>query len=134
MGDAFDKVIENGKIPEVDGFKVTIVWDNDRFYYPFYMKLSRGTIELRGTGFGVIGHETAEKGGYSVHFMGASADNQFVAVHVRQGRFGIVYERENKGLLRPRVIENMEEFEFIPFIAGRYGIIAKGRTQEPPQR
>ena len=130
MSDAFDKVIENEKIPEVDGFKFVLVWLEDHFYAPFYLKMSRGDIIVTGIGGQVIGHETAEKGGYSVHFVGCTPDFQKVALHIRQGRFGIVYQRQVGGLLWPTVYEDMDEFVFLPFIAEQFGILAKVRTQD----
>lgn len=131
MSNAFDKVIENGKIPEVDGFKLVLVWKGDHFYAPFYLKMSRGDIIVSaGRGGQVISHETAEKGGYSVHFVGCSPDFQKAALHVRQGRFGIIYQREGGGLLHPSIYENMDEFEFLPFIAEQFGILTKMRTQD----
>lgn len=97
---------------------------------PLYVKMFRGDFILSRIGEQVIGHETAEQGGYSVHFVGSSLDFQKIALHVRQGRFGIVYQREGNGLLRPSVYENIDEFEFLPFIAKQFGIPTKVQTQD----
>jgi hypothetical protein len=84
------------------GFKVNVVFE-EQFEYTKYTKFYRGNVEIYGTGSHIIGHGTADEGAYSVNFLGNSADFKTVGLHVRQGHFGLAYNRQENGLMHPRL-------------------------------
>lgn len=132
MSAAMDHVIEESNIESVGGFKVAVIY-RERFEFIKYGKLYRGIVELFGSGLHVVGHGSAPEGAYSINFIGASRNQSVVALHVRQGNFGLVFSRNDSGLLKPDLFEK-DEVDFIDYIKEKYGILAVFRTQDPIQK
>jgi hypothetical protein len=128
MSSAMDEVIEDSNIDSVGGFKVTVVY-KEKFDFVKYGKLYRGNVELFGIGSHVIGHGLAKEGAYSINFIGASNDFKTVALHVRQGNFGLIYTRNNNGLLRPNLYQ-FDEVDFIDYVKEKFNLIAAFGTQD----
>ena len=104
MSNAMDSVIESSNLDSVGGFKVSVVYE-DGFKYCPYSKMFNENIEA-GPGRTFFVHGSPAVGGYSVSFWGSSDDYTKIALHVRQGPFGIIYQRNNKGLPRPKLVKN----------------------------
>jgi hypothetical protein len=132
MSSAMDEVITDTFVDSVGGFKVGVVYDNG-FKYVQYGKMYRSDMEMHGAGAHVMGHGPAEEGAYSINFIGGSADHNIVAVHVRQGKFGVLYERKSNGLLRPAVFQ-LDEVDFIDLLKEKYNIDAAFGTQDRLQK
>jgi hypothetical protein len=132
MSSAMDKVIEDGNVDSVGGFRVTVVY-KEKFDFVKYGKFYRGNVELFGSGSHLIAHGSANEGAYSINFIGASSDHKTVALHVRQGNFGLVYTRNNSGLLRPKLLPQ-DEVDFIDYVKDKYDLIAAFATQDRIQK
>jgi hypothetical protein len=128
MSSAMDAVIENENIASVGGFKVTVIY-KEKFNFGKYGKLYRGNVELFGNSSHVIGHGSANEGAYSINFIGSSNDYKTVALHVRQGNFGLIYTRKNYGLLRPALFQ-FDEVDFIDYVKEKYNLLAVFATQD----
>lgn len=128
MSAAMDQVIEDGNIDSVGGFKVNVIY-KEKFYYNIYTKMYRGQFAIVGQGSHTIGHGGADEGGYSLNFFGASNDYKSLAIHLRQAKLGIVYNRENNGLLFPRLYK-MDEVDFIDLVKEQYQLRAVFSTQD----
>lgn len=136
MSKAMDYVIENESIPEVDGFRVSLAFTEGKFQYTSYVHSYRSSqpmsIEIPEgvTEFIVpISHETAENGGYTINFF-RSSNPSYVGIHILQGSFGIIYKRVNNGLMRPTLIPNMDEVDFIDYAEDHFGISPSGHIQD----
>jgi len=132
MSSAMDEVIEDGNIDSVGGFKVAVVY-KEKFDFVKYGKFYRGNVELSGIGSHVIGHGSANEGAYSINFIGVSRNFKTVALHVRQGNFGIVYKRNNYGLLRPELY-HFDEVDFIEYVKKAYDLSAAFGSQDKIQK
>jgi len=128
ISSAMDGVIEDGNIDSVGGFKVNVIYDN-KFFYNGYIKNYRSNVTMVGYGAQVIGHGSASDGSYSINFIGGSSDFKSVALHVSQGKFGIVYNRIDNGLLRPSIF-NLDEVDFIDYLQDNFNLTASFSTQE----
>lgn len=136
MASAMDYVIENDSIPEVDGFRVNTVFTEGKFQYtsyvhsymsdrPLIIEIPEGVSSLSFP----ITHGTAENGGYTINFF-RSSNFMYSGIHILQGNFGIIYERTDNGLLRPTIIPNMDEVDFIDYAEDNFGISPSGHTQD----
>jgi hypothetical protein len=135
---AFDKVIDDSSVPEVDGFKVTVIIENGIFKYWGYIHNYMGLIELkidpRMLGQKIpIGHGSAGDGSYMVNFFRSNSNHNNVAIHILQGGLGIVYSRIDNGLLRPKIFQ-MDEVDFIDFTKGTYDLGPTMTTQDREQK
>ena len=132
ISSAMDKVIENGNIDSVGGFKVSVIYDKG-FFYNCYIKSYRSNVSMIGYGTHYITHGTASDGSYSINFIGGSSDFKSVALHVSQGKFGIIYNRNDYGLLRPAVV-SLDEVDFIDYIKEIFNITANFVTRDRVQK
>jgi tetratricopeptide (TPR) repeat protein len=132
MSSAIDEVIEDCNVDSVGGFRVSVVY-KEKFEFVKYGKFYRGNIELFGSGMHILGHGSANEGAYSINFFGASYDHNAVAIHIRQGDFGLVYSRQQDGLLRPELVRK-DEVDFIDYVKEKYGITAAFATQDRIQK
>ncbi len=122
ISDSFDAVIGDEDIPEVDGFKVNVIFEN-KFMYRGYFHSYLGNQEMKikipsnvsSVQFPVPFNGPPSNGNYTINFFNSSEDYKYVGVHVLQGNFGIVYIRENNGLLRPNLFHNYDEIDFLRF-------------------
>jgi hypothetical protein len=73
-------------------------------------------------GFSTIGHGTAQQGGYSVHFFPSNDKFTILAIHILQGKFGVIYKPRDGGLLWPEVVSNVNEAEFSRITESRFGV------------
>lgn len=140
MSEAIDAVILDEGIPEVAGFKIKVYFNGERFVYDGYLNTYFApqqldfTIPQAQTSFGIpITHGSAEQGGYTINFFNSRLNYNYVGLHVKQGSFGILYSRENNGLLRPRLLENMDEIDFMDYVKP-YQISPTGATQDAVQK
>lgn len=125
LDEAMDHVLKSGLAPEVNGYRVSVTNDGNFFHYKNYMatNMPSHTYTLKANQFAVIDiYGTAEEGGYSVSFSENEGRHDMVAIHVRQGEFGVLYEIKNGGLLWPTVISNVDEHEFNDMLQSRFGI------------
>lgn len=135
MSDAMDDVIDDEKIPEVDGFRVNTVFVGDAFHYrgythsyrerPINVELPLGVTSMEFA----IGHPTAEEGGYNINFFD-SPNPQYAGLHILQANLAIVYKRENNGLLRPTIITDIDEVDFIDYAEDNYNMGPSMMTQD----
>jgi tetratricopeptide (TPR) repeat protein len=127
LDDSMDHVLKSGLVTEVNGFRVSVSNEGNFFHYKNYMttNIPARTYTSSDTNNGHIieVYGTPEEGGYSVSFCENEGRNDVVAIHVRQGEFGVLYEIRNNGLLRPDVISNVDEHEFNDILQSRFGIV-----------
>ena len=129
---AMDDVINDDEIVTVGGFKIVIQIDRGKFTYGFSMQMNREamTISLSAGVPYIVGHGSAEKGAYTLTFIGSSKDYRHVAFHIKQGNFGVLYSRSNNGLLKPNIKPNMDEVDFHDYILLNCGINPTFSTQD----
>jgi tetratricopeptide (TPR) repeat protein len=125
LDEALDHVLKSSLAPEVNGFRVSVSNDGNFFHYKNYMatNMPSRTYSLKANQSSVIDiYGTAQEGGYSVSFCENEGRYDLVAIHVRQGEFGVLYEIKEGGLLRPKVISDVDEHEFNDILHSRFGI------------
>lgn len=125
LDESLDHVLKSGLAPEVNGFRVSVSNEDNFFHYKNYMatNIPTRTYSLKANQHSVIEiYGTAQEGGYSVSFCENEGRHDVVAIHVRQGEFGVLYEIIKNGLLRPKVIANVDEHEFNDILHSRFGI------------
>ena len=131
ISSALDEVINDGTIMTVGGFNVSVCNNHGKFTFGFYMNVSREAMAItltKGKPF-LINHGTAQKGSYTLNFIGSSADYNHVAFHIKQGNFGIIYSRNDNGLLRPRICKDIDEVDFHDYIRSEFRIVPSILTQ-----
>ena len=133
---SMEKVINSPQIDSVGGYRVSISLKENKFMYDFYMNMHLGpqNITIKQGEFHPLGHDTAANGGYTLTFIGASNDFQSVAFHIKQVDFGVVYVRNNSGLLRPEIIPDIDEVDFHDFIIREHQINPLFSTQDRYQK
>lgn len=127
MVSAMDYVIEKGNLDSVGGFRISITCE-DEFKYDKYLKLYRSNFSFEAADH-AIGHGSAGEGAYSLNFIGSSDNNQTIALHVKQGHFGIIYHKNDKNWSETKVIP-LDEVDFLDFLKETYGIAASFSTQD----
>jgi hypothetical protein len=131
---AFDKVIDDPSAPEVDGFKVRVVFQEGKFKYQGYLNSYLGQMEMKFDQSMIgqkiyIGHGTSREGSYTVNFFNSNSNFNHVGLHILQGNLGIVYSRTDNGLLRPKIFQ-MDEVDFVDFAKREFDIRPTGTTQD----
>ena len=134
VSSAFDKVIGDSSVPEVDGFKVTVIVEDGTFRYRGYIHNYIGLIELKidpkMLGKQIpLGHGNAGDGSFMVNFFRSNSNHNNVAIHILQGDLGIVYSRTDNGLLRPKIYQ-MDEVDFVDFTKETYDLGPTMTTQD----
>ena len=130
ISEGMDYVIQDETIKTVGGFKTIVFFTNRNFVYQFYVKMYTGVLELDGSPVHkTITHETPEKGGYTIHYFGSSKDLKHVGLHVKQGKFGIVYSRKDGGLSFPSRF-TMDEVDFIDLVKAKFNISPSVITED----
>ncbi|HEY8958626.1 hypothetical protein [Chitinophaga sp.] len=124
-----DYVIEMGNVQSVGGFKVSVGFNNGAFNFVRYNRIYRGNISLLGDGEHTIGHGDASEGAYSVHFFEGASNYKSVALHIRQAQLGILYHRNDNGLLKSN-LSKYDEIDFIDNVLSKYQIPVQVLTQD----
>jgi hypothetical protein len=127
LDDSIEYVIQSGRSPEVNGFRVSVSNEGNFFHFENYMTTSMPsrTYTFKENQHHIIEvYGTAQEGGYSVSFCENGGRHDIVGIHIRQGEFGVLYEIKNEGLLWPKVISNVDEHEFNEILYSRFGIKA----------
>jgi tetratricopeptide (TPR) repeat protein len=57
-----------------------------------------------------------------VNFFDSYNSSQFAGAHFLQGNFGIIYEKQNGGLLRPFMFKDIDESDFVDQVKNTYNI------------
>jgi len=125
---AMKEVIEDTTIPEVGGFFVCTSFNEQKFKYINYISLFRNPIEIKtfdeSKGWNVIDFSSVKEGAFSVNFLESESDT--LAIHFFHGNIGLIYKRENNGLLNPEVIVDVDEIDFSEYLNNctdlRFGI------------
>jgi tetratricopeptide (TPR) repeat protein len=128
-----DAVIEDADIPEVDGFKVKVALEQAGFRYISYSHSYGGigpiTIQMpprvSSMTFSLF-NDSAAEGGYNINFFQSDRNETVVGLHVLQGQFGVVYQKHDGGLLRPFIIPNVDEADFVDLAREEYGLRPAG--------
>jgi hypothetical protein len=140
MLSAFDAVIEDETVPEVNGFKIKVLAENECFTYVGYSaSYASKPVELPlprkpGTYRFDFGHSSASDGGYTVNFFNSRVNFAALGLHIQQGNFGIIYERTNGGLFEASFFKNIDELDFVDFAKLRYNIEPSGTMQNAFQK
>lgn len=133
MTEAMDGVIEDEDLPEVAGFKIKVFYDGSRFVYEGYLDTyfteQQMQFDLTPGAMIPITHANAAQGGYTINFFNSRDNYNYVGLHVKQGVFGILFERKDGGLLYPRLLENTDELDFLDAVKDKYQIWPSGTTQ-----
>ncbi|WPU91718.1 hypothetical protein SNE25_20580 [Mucilaginibacter sabulilitoris] len=140
MTDAMDDVIQDEDIPEVAGFKIKIFFDGNRFIYDGYIDSYFASQQLNfqvpdsANSFGMpITHGTAAQGAYTINFFLSRDNYNYVGLHVKQGNFGILYCRNDNGLLHPELLAKTDEIDFWDQVK-KFGVTPFGTTQDAFQK
>ena len=130
LGSAMDEVIKSGKDPSVNGFRISVSNRSGCFEYESYMSTAfpERPIQIKSGQAFAITHGTAQEGGYTFTIFPSKANYNIIALHVLQGHFGILYKTENGGLLKPKIIPDVDEHEFAEITKKKYGISPWGFT------
>ncbi len=136
LSGAFDKVINDPSVPEVDGFKVKVALHEGKFKYQGYLNSYLGHMEIKldqsmiGQKICIRhGHGTSREGSYTVNFFDSNSNFNHVGIHILQGNLGIVYSRTDNGLLRPKIFQ-MDEVDFVDFAKKEFDMHPTGTTQD----
>jgi len=121
LSSAMSEVIKSGKEPNVNGFSISISNAGNRFNYNNYLSIELVPKTYYGSNH-VITHGTAAEGGYSVKIFSPENRYDIVTVYIVQSGFGIIYKIINKSLLRPEIINNVNEHEFAEILKIKYAI------------
>jgi tetratricopeptide (TPR) repeat protein len=121
MYDAMVDVIEGHEVKEVGGFVIPLIFENDEFSYQVYLRLFRKPIdietEIPDGHWTAINFGTVEDGAYAVNFSGGNGEQ--LAIHFPHGNIGVLYSRDNYGLLSPTMYPEMDEIDFAEFLKDR---------------
>ena len=121
MSQALKSVIESGIEPSVNGFSIAA--GNEARIFSYRSRIEMYVLpQIIPPGFSTVGHGTAQEGGYSIHFFPSNKNFTVLAVHVLQGRFGVVYKAKEGGLLWPEVFSDIDEAEFSKMTYSKFGI------------
>ena len=138
MTEAMDGVIEDEDLPEVAGFKIKVYFDGHRFVYEGYLDTyftaEQLHFNLAPGSMMPITHANAAQGGYTINFFNSRDNYNYVGLHVKQGNFGILFERKDGGLLYPRLLENTDEIDFLDAVKPNYQIWPSGVTQSAAEK
>ena len=111
---AMSKVVDNPDVPEVGGFVIPIVFENNEFRYPLYLQIFRNPIDISAEvpngGRSTVSFGTVEDGAFAVNFSGGNSFE--LAIHFPHGNVGLLYTRQSYGLLNPTIYEQYDEIEF----------------------
>jgi hypothetical protein len=129
--DALIQVCESAIVPEVNGFVITVASKMGQFEYIQSVRSYIASQTFQGSGPFVIGHSTAQQGGYTVSTFGDAARYTTLPIFVLQGKFGIVYTPKNNGAMYPKVFSNIFEYEFFDLVKYKYGIVAPFSISSP---
>lgn len=118
MFDAMIDVIEGHEVKEVGGFIIPLIFENDEFQYKIYLKLFRKPIDIEKEvpdgHWATVNFSSVEYGAYIVNFSGGNAYH--LAIHFPHGDIGVIYSREDFGLLNPTIYPDMDEIDFAEFL------------------
>lgn len=137
MSKAFDCVIDDISVPEVDGFKIKVGLEAGKFkYFPYVHSYRSSPLEFRipsapGLYYQDIGHAPAAAGGYTVNFFNSSEDFLTVGIHIQQGRLGLIYKRNFKSLFIAETLTDLDEYDFNKLVKEKFGLSPVGLTQIP---
>jgi hypothetical protein len=135
MKDALQQVLISSKVPEVNGFAISISNYASIFNYDTYVHVNlpprtydaNSPYRVSQNTF-VITHGTAAEGGYNVYVFPSSSNYEVLPIHIMQGNFGMIYKSDRGGLLHPEIIKDINEGDFASLVKKNYGIIVSGRT------
>ena len=128
---ALRDVIESSTVPEVNGFMITVTNDTNAFQYQESVSMSVLPTTITGPGVFVIGHGTAQAGGYSVNICPYTPRPDIVPVHVLQGDIGVIYQSKDGSLLYPEILANIDATEFEEILRDRFGIPIRYHISSP---
>ena len=130
---AMKAVIESSKFPTINGFAVTVTNQAGFFTYQQHVTVEILPMTLFGLGptTTVIGHGSAQSGGYTVNFCPDPRMPDILPVHILQGEIGIIYQSKNGGLLYPEVIPQIDDTEFSEVLQQRFAITVQYRLSPP---
>lgn len=134
---SMDRVIEDSDIKGIAGFRVSVIFEEGKFIYRPYLHSYSGTptIEItmppgvRSVTFPMPIHGSNASGGYTINFFRSKENTNNVGIHLLQGNLGIIYKREDNGLLKPTVYTNIDEIDFCEFTEVNFNISPMGITQ-----
>lgn len=135
---ALDHVIGDGSIPEVGGFRVSVHWLNGSFQYKGYIRSYQGIISINaathsGQSIIPIGLGSPQEGAYNINFFGSDSAFKYAAVHIREGKLGLVYFRQDFGLMKAHA-HKMDEVDFVDFVRAEYGFGPAMTTQNREEK
>jgi len=123
--DAMVGVIESHDIQEVGGFIIPLLFENSHFCYQMYVKVFRKALnveeEMNENGHSVVGFSNVADGAFTVNFFGGKTSE--LAIHFFHGDIGVIYKRENWGLLNPKILSEIDEIEFSEYLKRETSVI-----------
>lgn len=113
--------MESSSVPKVNGFIITVTNDGNGFLYSesVTLEILPGRLE---PGYQVIGHGSAEAGGYTLNFAPYPLRPDILPVHIIQGNIGIIYQSKGGSLLFPEILTDTDPTEFSEILEERYNI------------
>jgi hypothetical protein len=133
--DAFQKLLTDSKVPEVNGFVISISNPAGFFSYDTYAQIdlpprtynADSPYRINQNMF-VVTHGTAAEGGYNIYIFPSSKNFEVLPIHIMQGNFGLIYKSNRGGLMYPEIIKDVDEGTFATYVNKNYGITVSGRT------
>lgn len=120
---SFSSIIEANRCDDIGGFITHVFGDGDGFKYMSYAKSFRRPLsndESVPGEWSTVKWLGAEDGSYSVNLAGS--EGNVVAIHVRQGKFGVIFLTDEGGMLSPNLERDVDEIDFNDRIKARYDI------------
>lgn len=120
MFDSMKSVIESGKCSTVGGFITAAYVENDHLDFTNYLSLYRNPIDLNELGHnGAVPFGDERTGSFSVNCAGFGQSG--FAIHIAQGRLGIVFRRGRTLILEPALETNKTERDFDILLQSAFG-------------
>ena len=120
MFDSMQATIDSGKYETVGGFITAVYPENRHLNFTSYLPLSRRQLDLRELGEdGAMPFGDASTGTFSVNCVGFGPSG--FAIHISQGRIGIIFRPKYTLVLEPNVFSGKDECEFDALLKSEFG-------------
>lgn len=130
---ALREVTESSIVPEVNGFVISVTNASNAFTYQesITMAVLPFTLGGKGSTTAVIGHASAQAGGFSVNICPYAPLPNVLPIHILQGDIDIIYQSKDGSLLYPETKPGIDATEFEELLLERFGIPIRYRISSP---
>lgn len=121
MFECMNAVVDSTEVDTVRGFVVPVITSNGVLQFGCYLSIFRRPLDLYefgGKDEGPIPFGDASMGSFSINF--ADMNRRKIAVHINQGRLGIIFDSSDNFVLEPEILTNIDEIDFSAVIKERF--------------